>query len=289
MSAVTTSAFPSSPYRPLIRWHGGKWRMARWIMAHFPQHRVYVEPFCGAASVLLQKTRVYAEYLNDLNDDLANLFRVLRDDQRARELIHLLELTPFARTEFEAAYLTGADPVEQARRLLVRSFFGFGSASGNPEYKTGFRCRSFRSNTGPATDWRNYPDALRAAIDRLRGVTIENRPALEVVSTLDTEETLFYVDPPYPASTRTNFGAYRHEMTDADHAALAVGLQACSGYVLISGYRCDLYDSLYAAWERKEKQTMSDKGWRTECLWLSPRTSAALQARGQGKLLEVGA
>lgn len=280
------------PRRPMLRWHGGKWRMAAWIMQHMPKHRVYVEPFAGAASVLLQKPRVHAEYLNDLDGDLVNLFQVLRDDLQSRRLIHLLTLTPFARAEFTDSYNPTDDPVERARRLCVRSFMGFGSASGNSQYKTGFRCKSFRSNTGPATDWRNYPIALTAIIDRLRGVTIESRPALKMVAALDTLDTLFYVDPPYPASTRANFGAYRHEMTDEQHEEMAVGLKDCTGYVLLSGYRCDLYDHLFAGWARTEKRSMSDKGWRTECLWLSPRASAALQYQSRGvqqSLLEVGA
>lgn len=285
--------FSPTPTRPMLRWHGGKWRMATWIMQHMPRHRVYVEPFAGAASVLLQKPRVYAEYLNDLDSDLVNLFRVLRDQEQSRRLIYLLELTPFARAEFIAAYESSDDPVERARRLCVRAFMGFGSASGNPQYKTGFRCKSFRSNTGPATDWRNYPAALSAVIDRLRGVTIESRPALEMIAALDTPQTLFYVDPPYPQSTRVSFGAYRHEMTDEQHAELATGLMNCQGYVLISGYRCDLYDYLFAGWAKVEKQSMSDKGWRTECLWVSPRTSEALSAQirntCQRLLLEVNA
>ena len=263
------------PTRPVLRWHGGKFRLAPWIHAHFPSHRIYVEPFCGAASVLLQKTRSWGEYLNDLDGEIINLFRVLQDEKRAVELIRRLTLTPFAREEFEMAFNLANDPVQRACRLCIRSFMGFSSGAATGR-KTGFRSRSFRSNTGPAMDWRNYPDALWAIVDRLRGVTIESRPGLQVIKSLDTPETLFYVDPPYPASTRTNFGTYRHEMTDEEHEELAAGLQECSGYVVISGYRCDLYDSLYSGWARSEKRCMSDHGWRTECVWLSPRTAMDL-------------
>lgn len=234
-----------------------------------------MEPFCGAASVLLQKPRAWGEYLNDLDGEIINLFRVLQDESSATELIRLLTLTPFSRQEFELAYGQAETPVERARRLCIRSFMGFSSGSATGR-KTGFRSRSFRSNTGPAMDWRNYPDSLWAIVDRLRGVTIESRPGLQVIKSLDTPETLFYVDPPYPASTRTTFGTYRHEMTDAEHEELAAVLQECSGYVVISGYRCDLYDSLYSSWARSEKRSMSDHGWRTECVWLSPRTAMAM-------------
>lgn len=284
MSAVAETA---APQRPVLRWHGGKFRMAPWIRQFFPEHRIYVEPFCGAASVLLQKPRAWSEYLNDLDGELVNLFRVLQDEDAASRLIHLLRVTPFARQEFELAYGPAGDPVERARRLCILSFMGFSSGSATGR-KTGFRSRSFRSNTGPAMDWRNYPENLWDVVDRLRGVTVESRPGLQVIASLDTPESLFYVDPPYPASTRTNFGAYRHEMSDAEHEELAAGLQACAGYVVISGYRCPLYDRLYDGWKRVEKRSMSDHGWRTECLWLSSRTARALDEKErQFPLLEA--
>lgn len=263
------------PKRPVLRWHGGKFRLASWLHSFFPKHKTYVEPFCGAASVLLKKPRAWGEYLNDMDGEIINLFRVLQDDAAAARLIHLLTVTPFARDEFLIAYEPADDPIEQARRLCIRSFMGFSSGSATGR-KTGFRCRSFRSNTGPATDWRNYPESLWTVVDRLRGVTVESRPALQVIASLDTPESLFYVDPPYPESTRTNFGAYRFEMADADHEALAAALKGCSGHVVISGYRCPLYDTLYKDWPRFERRSMSDHGWRTECVWLSPRTAMAI-------------
>ncbi len=163
-------------------------------------------------------------------------------------------------------------------------FMGFSSGAATGK-KTGFRSRSFRSNRGPGQDWMNYPEKLRAVVERLRGVTVENRPALEVIPLLDTPGTLFYVDPPYPSSTRTNFGTYRHELTDAEHEALAECLRGCSGYVLISGYRCALYDRLFNGWQRMEKKTMCDHGYRQECLWLSPRTAEIVARNKQLSLI----
>ena len=184
----------------MLRWHGGKFRLSSWIISHFPAHRIYVEPYAGAASVLLQKPRAYAEVLNDLDADIVNLFRVLRNNAQAALLIRALKLTPFARAEFEVAYLKTDDPVERARRLIIRSFMGFGTTVGS-KWRTGFRDNAKRSGTVPAHGWAGYPDALEMAVNRLRGVIIEQLPALQVIRRQDSTETLFYCDPPYPLLT----------------------------------------------------------------------------------------
>lgn len=261
--------------RPILRWHGGKWKLADWIIAHLPTHRVYVEPFGGAASVLLRKPRSYAEVYNDLDGEVVNLFRVVRDQGEA--LRRLLELTPFAREEFDLSYQPAAEPLEQARRTVIRSFMGFGSnmtklTHARTPMRTGFRANSTRSGTTPATDWHNYPGTLGAVIDRLRGVVIEHRPATEVMRAHDGEQTVHYVDPPYVAGTRDQGDDYRHELTDADHACLAEQLCSLRGAVVLSGYRSPLYDRLYRGWRRIERQSYADGARaRVECLWLSPR------------------
>src|SRR5262245_38216470 len=135
----------ASPARPVLRWLGGKWKLAPAILQYFPPHRAYVEPFGGGASVLLRKQRSYAEIYNDLDDEVVNLFRVLRDEQKAKALIAAVSLTPFARLEFDESYGDTADAVERARRLIVRSFMGFGSNGHNINRATGFRANSNRS------------------------------------------------------------------------------------------------------------------------------------------------
>jgi DNA adenine methylase len=150
---------------------------------------------------------------------------------------------------------------------------GFGSNAHNNA--TGFRANSSRSGTTPAHDWRNYPATFVAVIERLQGVVIENRDAVDVMAAHDGDETVHYVDPPYVASTRDKGGDYRHEMTDADHAALAETLHALRGAVVLSGYRSALYDALYKDWRRVERQALADGARaRVECLWLSPRCQA---------------
>lgn len=266
--------------RPVLRWHGGKWKLAEWIVSHFPAHRCYVEPFGGAASVLLRKPRSYAEVYNDLDSDVVNLFRVLRAANTSADLEQALRLTPFAREEHQAAYNPSADAVERARQLVVLSFMGFGSNGHNRRRKTGFRANSNRSGTTPARDWANYPDSLAALVDRLQGVVIESRDACLVMAAHDADTTLHYVDPPYLPETRSMGnkydltyagGMYAHELTTDDHRNLLTFLRGLRGMVALSGYPAALYDEALEGWSRIDRAAHADGARaRTECLWLNP-------------------
>lgn len=272
--------------RPVLRYHGGKFgnrgRVADKIIAAFPPHRVYVEPFGGGGSVLMRKPRSYAEVYNDKWDTVVNVFAVLRDPVSAEQLEHALRLTPFSRTEFtqcgheDLAKIT--DPVEKARRTIFRSFAGFGSASTNGAHSTGFRSNSNRSGTTPAHDWANYPNHIKTYTDRLRGVVIENREAIEAIHAHDTVDTLIFADPPYVHSTRNmqrGNAAYAVEMDDNGHRWLAENLRSVKGMVVLSGYPSALYDELYAGWECVKWAALADGARkRTECLWFNPSATA---------------
>lgn len=268
-----------TPDRPVLRWHGGKWLLAPWIISHFPAHDVYVEPFGGAGSVLMRKARSYAEVWNDLDGDVVNLFRVLRSSDADR-LVALCRLTPFAREGFDEAYAETADDVERARRLIIRSFHGFGSDGHNGARPTGFRANSNRSGTTPAHDWVNYPDNLKMVIERVQGIVIESRPAIQVMAAHDGPDTLHYVDPPYVHSTRSKAKNssrknYRHEMTDEDHSKLLDFLLDLKGMVIVSGYSHPLYETALAAWSRHEKTALADGARkRTEVLWINEAATA---------------
>lgn len=263
--------------RPALLYHGGKWRIAPWIIDHFPAHREYVEPFGGGASVLLRKPRAKSEVYNDLDGEIVGLFRVLRDPAQSAELERQLRLTPFAREEYDAAFEKADDPVESARRLIIRSYMGHSSNSATRDVKNGFRSQRMGSNN-PSTDFANYPSSLQAVTARLLGVVIEKRPALQVVEQYDSPEALIYCDPPYPRSTRTtNHASYRHEMSDAEHELLAETLAGVQGMVVVSGYRCELYDRIFAGWPRVSMSTRAAcASPRQECLWLNPRAWNAL-------------
>jgi len=260
---MTTQA----PERPILRYPGGKWRLAPWIISHFPDHKIYVEPFGGGASVLLRKPRSqYGEVYNDLDGEVVNLFRVLRDFPD--ELERVVHLTPFSREECALAMEGSTDSVERARLLLVRSHMAQGSCV--TDVGTGLRSKRAGSAL-PAADWANFPQHLHAIVERMRGVVIENRNALDVMLNYDGHEALFYLDPPYVHSSRANRHArgYRFEMTDDEHIALSNAVKQLEGKVIISGYPSELYDELYQDWERVERVARTDRGAdNVECLWL---------------------
>ena len=264
--------------RPIIKYHGSKWRIAPWIIEQFPPHRIYVEPFGGGGSVLFRKPRSEMEVINDLSDDLFNLFRVLQTPWRARILAARLWTTPYARREYERAFVLTRRSIERARRLILRSRMGHGSAANLGRSTTGFRSRCWRAGTPETAVWVKIPDEIRQYTERLRGVNIEHRDALEVIMQHDYTETLFYVDPPYISQTRTSIsrGAkstrmYSHDMTDEDHGKLLATVKNLKGMVIISGYRSPLYDAELTGWRRMEKHSRTEFGAaRTECLWISP-------------------
>lgn len=257
--------------RPILRYHGGKWLLAPWIISNFPEHRVYVEPFGGAASVLMRKTRSYGEVYNDLDGEVVNLFRIVRD--RGSELVEKLRLTPFSRVDYKKSFEVSEDELEQARRTVIRSFMCFGSNALCRSIQSGFRSNSNRSGTTPAHDWKNFPDSLAIVIDRLQGVVIENRDAIELMKQHDSCETLHYCDPPYLHETRSSkvhgHHGYTYEMTEKEHVELSRALSELHGAVVVSGYPSALYSNLYRGWDRVERSALADGARaRTEVLWI---------------------
>lgn len=263
--------------RPALRYHGGKWRLAPWIISHFPHHHTYVEPYGGAASVLLRKPRAIGEVYNDLADAVVTVFRVLRDPHKAAELRRRAYLTPYSRVDFEDALMDAEDDtdIDLAHKTIVRSWMGFGSDSTTRLHATGFRNNSTRRGTTPAQDWAGWPSCVEQFIERLRAVVIEHRDALEVMRQHDDPETLHYVDPPYVPRTRAALlskraSIYAHEMNDTDHEAMAKTLRELRGMVVLSGYDNDLYRDWFGDWETRAITTLADGALRrTETLWLN--------------------
>lgn len=214
--------------------------------------------------MLLAKPRSRLEVYNDLDGDMVNLFRVLRD--QPDDLVRQIALTPFAREEHQISYEPTDNPVERARRVLVRSHFGHGSSG--IHRSTGFRAAGIRAGTLPVHIWARMHEPIAEAAERMMGVVIERRPALQIIATYDAQDTVMYVDPPYLPETRDKGRDYRHEMTRADHTDLLDCLTAAKGKIVLSGYDAPLYNKALKHWRRIEISTWADRAAkRVEVLW----------------------
>jgi DNA adenine methylase len=256
--------------KPPIPYYGGKQRIADRIVATFPEHLHYVEPYAGGLSVFLAKDPSRIETLNDLDHDLVTFWRVLRD--RPEDLMRACALTPHSRTELDICRqpMGGLDELEVARRVwsqLAQGRSGRRTRTGWRFYVDGAATR-----TGMAGYLAAYVDRMPPAADRLSGVQIECKPALEVIDLYGrAADTLLYVDPPYLASTRRSL-QYLHEMhTEAQHAELAEALRATAAAVVLSGYHSDAYDRWYSDWNVIEIPASTQQSGldsrRTEVLW----------------------
>lgn len=256
---------------PPVTWFGGKSKLASRIVSQFPGHWTYVEPFGGSAAVLLAKPPARIEVYNDIDRDLVNLFQVLRDAELFRRLEAACEATLYSRAEFELASQPSDDPVEAARRFVVRQRQSHGGMG---------RCWSYcvedvQSGTSSAVRrWRSGVERLHAIHRRLKNVQIEADDWSAVMRRYDRPRTLFYLDPPYAADTRVG-GGYRHELDADGHRRLLDTLLATRSMVVLSGYRCDAHAPLEGnGWHRVDYDVpayMSPRrARRRESLWLSP-------------------
>ena len=274
--------------RPALRYHGGKFRLAPWIMRFFPTHRIYTEVFGGAAGVLLRKPRSHGEVYNDLDGQIVSFFRCLQQAELRDRLVQAVTLTPYARAEFELAWEPTDDIVEIARRVVIRAQMGFGSA-GAVKGSTGLRTDTMRRYSTAQMDWASYPAGLLNVAERFQQVLIESRPAIDVLQQHDSPETLHFVDPPYVHSTREirSQSGYRFEMSDDDHAELIDVLSRLQGMVVLSGYQSDLYAELLRGWQMHTTEARASGGrgtiTRTEVIWINAACRRALEV-GMGGL-----
>lgn len=248
----------------ILKYPGGKWRIAEWILDHMPPHKVYLEPFFGSGAVLFCKRPASIETVNDINGDIVNLFRVCRDNPA--ELAALIELTPFSREEYIDCGERTDDPVEQARRTLVRYWQSYGTSNSS--------LRSWKNSqtvAGPnnASQWSQLPEIITRITARLKEVQIEHYDALELIKRYDNPDTLIYADPPYLQALRKR-NIYKNEMSEADHIALLDTLLRSKSKVILSAYQSDLYDSALKGWYIADKTTQAQFGQpRTERLYMN--------------------
>lgn len=256
-------------------WYGGKYSHLDWLLPLLPNTTHFCEPFGGSAAVLINREPSPIETYNDVDGEVTNFFRVLRDQKEA--LIEAIGLTPFSREEFEQAIskpTEGLSELERARRFYVRARqvrTGLAQTASSGRWA---HCRltSRAGMAGAVSRWLGAVEDLPEIAQRLLRVQIENAPAIEVIQRYDSEETLFYCDPPYPHDSRGDSNAYAHEMSDEQHRELAEVLHNVRGKVALSGYHSRLMSELYGDWKYIEahiKKAHSIKKDRQEVLWVN--------------------
>jgi DNA adenine methylase len=236
-------------------WYGGKFSHLDWLLPLLPACHHYCEPFGGSAAALLNRDPSPVETYNDIDGEVANFFRVLRE--KGQELVRAIGLTPFSREEFFIACSTNGHPIpdlERARRFFIRARQVRTGLAQTASVGRWANCKntSRAGMSGVVSRWLGSVETLPKIVERLLRVQIENRPATEVLRLYDGKSTLFYCDPPYPHSSRTDNKAYGAEMTDDEHRQLASTLHGMKAKVAVSGYRCDLMDTLYKDFKRHD-------------------------------------
>ncbi len=269
---------------------GGKGNLLSWILDKIPYSDIYLEPFSGAASVLLNREQSTIEVLNDLNDDIINFFRVLQNSSKFELLKHRLTYTPYSRKEHIHARnslrtQSFADEIDQAWAFFVCQNQGFGGKLANDSSAWGY---SLNAETTPMPlRFANKIANLKTLVARLKKVHLESLDAIEVIKKYDSDKTVIYCDPPYLKENRTKTGKYRYEMSQADHKNLLELLLTCKSAIVISSYNNSLYDSMLAKWYKLQKQTFchlegttrqkkATRGERIEAIWYNAKAAEML-------------
>lgn len=273
-------------------WYGGKFSHLDWLLPLLPKTTHFCETFAGSAAVLINREPSPVETYNDLDGEVSNFFRVLREQKE--ELIEAIGLTPFSREEFEKAItepVRNLSELERARRFYIRARqvrTGLAQKASSGRWA---HCRltSRAGMAGAVSRWLGSVEALPEIAQRLLRVQIENDTAINVIKRYDSPETLFYCDPPYPHDSRGDSNAYQYEMSDEEHRALAAVLHQVQGKVAISSYHCDLMAELYHDWQAIEGPTKlvhSVKQPRTEVLWVNYEVSSLDKHKSGSKVDE---
>ncbi|MGH7828276.1 MAG: DNA adenine methylase [Candidatus Binatia bacterium] len=271
----SVKVYPRNKKLIAFGWYGGKFSHLDWLLPLLPDCHHYCEPFGGSAAVLINRKPSPVETFNDIDGEVTNFFRVLRN--QTDKLIKAVALTPFSREEFFLAVSKNRRRLsnfERARLFYIRARQARTGLAQMASLGRWANCKntSRAGMSGVVSRWLGSVEGLPEIAERLIRAQIENRPALDIIKLYDSAETLFYCDPPYPHEARRDANAYSFEMEDAEHGQLAAALSKIKGKAAVSGYRCDLMDNLYKEWSRIEapaKTCHSVKQLRVEAIWMN--------------------
>jgi DNA adenine methylase len=280
--------------KTLTPYYGGKFnKVGKFIAEILPKHRHYIEPCGGMAGVLMLKQPSFCEVYNDIDHNLVNLFEVVRDPVKCKQLEELLHLTPYSREEWrrcKKSFREESQPVEKARKVYVILSMGFLGSMGNKSFSYG----GTKYQSSVARTFYNGLESLPLIHKRIKQLVIENQDCLVVAKKWDSKESLFYWDNPYLKETRVTFGDYSHEMTDAQHQETLDFVTSCKGKVVMSGYLHPMYISslesngftrldipTYSRGSKSNGKLHESK--RVECLWINFSESQMLNPLFAGK------
>lgn len=252
--------------KTVLKYPGAKNRLASWICSYIPPHQVYLEPYFGSGAVFFNKEPVKIETINDLDGNVVNYFKVIRE--HPEKLVAQLTMTPYSRDEYDRSFevIDGESDIERARKFAVKCWQGFGCSN---LYRNGFRTSQQSNSPRTTKEWQEIPERLLAASERLKNAQIEHVPAVELIKRYNTKDVFMYIDPPYLLSTRKKY-LYRNEMKDADHVELLSLLLKHPGKILLSGYDNELYNSMLQGWSKVSAKSQAERGIpRTETLWMN--------------------
>jgi len=281
--------------RPLLRYYGGKWNIADFIIQHFPPHRIYLEPFGGGASVLFRKQRAEVEIYNDIDPEMVNVFEVIADEKLFKKLKHMLLWTPYSRSIYENAYTVTGDRVKMAWRTLVLAGLGHGAKAAK---RTGFRSSdATKMRKNGASEWSNWKIQLDNFRERMANVVIESIDANILIGKYNYPDCLVYIDPPYLKSSiefHDKSGYYKYEIDEEQHIQLAETLKIFKGMVIISGYDNELYRELFKGWQTDRclsyaQGNKNGKTPRKEMIWMNRKCVEGLTGMSMRFALDMKA
>ena len=254
--------------KKVLKYPGAKWRIAKDIVSLIPEHHSYVEPFFGSGAVFFSKEPSDIELINDLDNNVPNLFQCIRDTPD--ELARLVATTPYSRFEYERAFEEQEtdDNIHKALDFLITCWQGHGFRTNG--YQVGWKNDVHgRESMYALRNWYRLPDIILETAERLKCVQIDNRSALEVITRFDYSDVFMYIDPPYLLKTRTA-KQYRYEMSDAEHEEMLNVLVHSKAKIMISGYESDLYNEMLSGWNKSTFRSNAEYGGnRTEIVWMN--------------------